>query len=654
MIALNNISMQFGGKYLFKDVSLRFGDRERIAIVGPNGSGKTTLMKIIVGMIESESGTITQSRSNTVGYLPQDGVHNVGKTLYEEAATAFNDLLLLHDRIDEISSEISKLTTNGESNSEEIKSLLEEFGDLQQHIEHKEGYSIETRVKQVLSGLGFRERDFNRVTDEFSGGWQMRIELAKLLLREPTILLLDEPTNHLDIESLEWLEDYLMSYEGTVVIISHDSRFLDNMVNRIIEISLGKVINYSGNYSFYLNAKEERQNQLEAEYANQQGKIKQTRRFIERFRYKATKARQVQSRIKMLEKIDRVELENHDKEIHFDFPPPPPSGRIVMELNKISKVYGDIEVFHLLDYTIQRGDRIAFLGANGAGKSTLARIIAGIEPLTDGERKEGHNVNISYYAQHQAEELDPGKTVYQTLDDIAGGDVRKHLRTLLGCFLFSGDDVFKSVRVLSGGERSRLALAKMLLTPANLLIFDEPTNHLDIRSKAVLQDALQNFEGTYIVVSHDRDFLEALINKVVEFKNGGLREFVGSVDDYLLKKHEEVSSALGQKEQPSGGDKISDSKYDKEHKRIEAEQRQERYRKLKPLKVALSKIENQISVEEKKKGEIELALTDGETYKDGEKAKQLNAEYKSTTTNLAHLYDEWTKVQEQMEEVGGE
>lgn len=658
MISLNNLSIQFGGEYLFKDISLRIGDRDRIAIVGSNGAGKSTLMKIVVGLIEPDSGSITRSRSTTVGYLPQDGVHNVGKTLFEEAATAFNDLLQLHDRVEDISNEISKRSAQGDSSSDELHALVDELGELQLHLEHKEAYNIETRVKQVLSGLGFHEKDFPRITDEFSGGWQMRIELAKLLLREPTILLLDEPTNHLDIDSLEWLEEYLRSYEGSVVVVSHDSRFLDNMVTKTIEISLAKMTSYAGNYSFYLEQKEERTAQLEAEYENQQQQIKQTKKFIERFRYKATKARQVQSRIKALEKIDLIELEDQEDSIHFDFPAPPQSGRIAMELRDISKAYDRLHLYEHLDLAIERGDKIAFLGANGAGKSTLARIIAGIEPINDGERKPGHNAIISYYAQHQAEELDPRKTVLETLDDIAAGDVRKRLRTLLGCFLFSGDDVLKQVRVLSGGERSRLALAKMLLTPANLLVLDEPTNHLDLRSKAVLQEALGNFEGTYIIVSHDRDFIEPIVNKVVDFTTEAstgltnLRVLIGTVSDYLRKRKEEnlLSEKSRQTNIASAKSEISNTGItEKERKRMEAEARQERYKKLKPLKNALAKLEKEIAKTEGAKQKIESVFAQGDVYKDGEHLKQLNAEYKSATTQLAYLYDQWAKLEEEVE-----
>jgi len=652
VISLSNISKQYCGEYLFRDVSLRIGDRERLAIVGSNGAGKSTLMKIMTRIVEPDSGEIAQSRANTVGYLPQDGVHQSGRTLMEEASAAYDDILALHDRVEILSDQISKLSQEGHVDSDELRQRVEELGETLHVLEHREGYNIETRIAQVLSGLGFRERDFQRQTDEFSGGWQMRIALAKLLLQEPTILLLDEPTNHLDMDSLEWLEEYLQSYEHSIVLISHDRRFLDTLIDRTIEVSMGKLFEYGGNYSFFVDQKILRMEQVQAEYQNQQQHIKQTMQFVERFRYKATKARQVQSRLKMLDKIERIELEDEEGGISFDFPVPPSPGRVLMELKSISKSYGLLEIFNNLSLQIERGDRVAFLGVNGAGKSTLARIIAGIEPFQSGQRIPGYNVSIGYYAQNQAEELDLKKTVLQTVDDIAVGEIRKRLRTLLGCFLFSGDDVFKNVSVLSGGEKSRLALAKMLLTPANLLILDEPTNHLDMRSKAVLQDALSRFEGSFVIVSHDRDFLDPLINKCVDFKNGELRLTTGSVADYLRKRHAEIE-AVSKTRNPAGKAlvKKSVSFQEKERKREEALKRQELYKKLKPLRNAVNRVEKKIELAELEKKRIEEALLSQEIYKDEKKAKSLASEYKSATSQLAYLYDEWSKVQEEVEEM---
>ncbi|HEY5998821.1 MAG TPA: ABC-F family ATP-binding cassette domain-containing protein, partial [bacterium] len=535
-MTLNHVDKQYGGEYLFRDLSLRIGDDERIAVVGPNGAGKSTLMKIILGLVEPDAGEIVRSRSHTAGYLPQEGIAHAGKALADEVATAFDDLLAMHARADEIAGEIDALAAAGRGDSPQVHDLVEELGKIQHHLEHREGWSIHSKVEEVLLGLGFRPADMGRDTAEFSGGWQMRIALAKLLLREPTILMLDEPTNHLDIESLTWLEEYLKGYDGSVVVISHDRRFLDTLTRRTIEIANGKMGEYRGNYSYYLKEREVRLEMLRAAYENQQEQIRATMAFVDRFRYQATKARQVQSRLKQLDKIERIELDEEQGGISFDFPPPPAPGRILMRLEGVTKAYGEHTVFTGLDLTLERGDRIAFLGSNGAGKSTLARIIAGLEPIQAGTRTPGHNLIVSYYAQHQADELEPKKTVLETLEDAAPAGLQQGLRKLLGCFLFTGDDVFKRVAVLSGGEKSRLALAKMLLTPANLLILDEPTNHLDVRSKGVLQEALRRFGGSYCIVSHDRDFLEPLATKVLEFRDGRVSMFLGGVSDWLEKQ----------------------------------------------------------------------------------------------------------------------
>ena len=646
MISLQNISKQYGGQSLFQNISLHIGDGDRIALIGPNGAGKSTLMKIIVGQVESDSGKITQSRFNTAGYLPQDGVYHRGQTLYEEVASTFEGLNFLHERIKKISHEIRMRTEAGDTKSSQLDELVEELGKVQHSIEHQEGYNIETRIKLILSGLGFTEHDLNRMTEEFSGGWQMRIELAKLLLLEPSILLLDEPTNHLDIESLEWLENYLQSYSGSVVLVSHDSRFLDNLVDKIVEISMGKVSLYTGNYSSYLKQKNLRCQQLEAAYENQQKLIEKTTRFIERFRYKNTKAKQVQSRIKMLEKMERIEVEQAGNTISFDFSETPRPGKTVMELDKLSKSYGNNMIFKETSLRIERGDKIALLGVNGSGKSTLARIIAGIESFQGGERKPGHNVSVSYYAQNMAETLNPDKTVFQTVDEMATSRSPRELRTLLGCFLFSGDDVFKPVSVLSGGEKSRLALAKMLLIPANLLIFDEPTNHLDAQSKAILQQSLENFTGNYIIVSHDRDFLTPLINKVIFIKNGKPDLYIGTVDDYMSRFQRDEGGEF-QPEDPS--ERKTPINHEKERKRQQAEKRQKLYQKLKPLKDARNRIEGEIVLAEERKAEIEAAFADQKTYENEMTIKSLHIEHDEIACQLELLYNEWTEVEGKIE-----
>ncbi|MFZ1731815.1 MAG: ABC-F family ATP-binding cassette domain-containing protein [Bacteroidota bacterium] len=649
MISLNAITKEYPGKVLFKDVSLRIGDNERVAIVGSNGTGKSTLMKIITGEIESDSGEIAQSRSNTVGYLPQDGIAHSGRSLFDEASTAFDDIIAMHDRVDELSAEISRISTQVSPEDEELHRMVDELGEIQHLLEHREGYNIQTKVAQVLTGLGFHERDFHRLTEEFSGGWQMRIALVKLLLREPTILLLDEPTNHLDLEALQWLEDYLLGYDNSIVLISHDRRFLDNLVQRTIEISLGKLTEYSGNYSYFVEQKILRTEQQRAAYDNQQQHIKQTKQFVDRFRYKSTKARQVQSRLKQLEKLEPVELEDEERGISFDFPEPPQPGRILMELEGVSKSYGDLHLFSNLKLTIERGDRIAFLGVNGAGKSTLARIIAGIEDFQTGTRKPGHNLAIGYYAQNQAEELVPQNTVFQTLDLVAAGEVRKRLRTLLGCFMFSGSDVDKLVTVLSGGEKSRLALSKMLLTPSNLLILDEPTNHLDMRSKAVLQDALSRYDGSMVIVSHDRDFLEPLVNKCVDFRNGQLRLTLGSVSDYLRKRADEVEEHRQRDAAGQVVERKSAVHSDRDRKREEAERRQDRYKRIKPLKNRLDRAEKLVADLETRKTEVENALADETTYRDEAKAKILTKQYHDLSIQLETAFSDWGNIQAEID-----
>ncbi|TFG93004.1 MAG: ABC transporter ATP-binding protein [Syntrophobacterales bacterium] len=648
MISLQYISKQFNGRYLFRDLSLQIENGNRIAFVGRNGTGKSTLMKIILGEIDSDTGKIIRSRFNSIGYLPQDSVYHTGRTLFEEAATAFDDLNRLHERVGEIGNEIETLTAHGGSNAPGLQELVNEMGRAQSILEHREGYSIEIKVQQVLSGLGFHEKDLSRMTEEFSGGWQMRIALAKLLLREPAVLMLDEPTNHLDIESLEWIEGYLNSYQGSLVLVSHDSRFLDHLVDKVIEISMGKATEYTGNYSSYLTQQAGRRAILEASLKNRQRTIDSTTRFIERFRYKSTKARQVQSRIKRLEKMDDLAIDKEEHSISLDFPDPPRAGRVILEMESLSKSYGDNMVLQDISLTIERTDRIALLGPNGSGKSTLARIIAGVDTFQGGLRAPGHNAILSYYAQNTADELNPDKTTLQTLDSVAPLKSPAELRTLLGCFLFTGDDAFKPVSVLSGGEKSRLALARMLLRPANLLIMDEPTNHLDAQSKAILQSSLQRFPGSYVIVSHDRDFLAPLINKVAVFKDNKLLLYHGSVDEYLDRFHQEQNS-------PAVGKALSEDSppafSQKDQKRREAECRQQRYKRLKPLKESLKHIEQDIAVCEKKKVELESAFSDQKNYKNDSLIQSLHIEYSQVTARLATLYDTWTTTEEEIDAI---
>ncbi len=647
MISAVNIQLQFGGRELFKDVSFRIGTHDRIGLVGSNGAGKSTLLRILIGENSPDKGEVAKAKYVTVGYLPQEGMHVEGRTLYKEVETAFGDVLEAQQRLEDVHQRMNEVSHE----TEEFAELLELYGELQHKLEDSDAFRMKAKIEKVLLGLGFSTGDMDRQTSEFSGGWQMRIALAKLLLIQPSLLLLDEPTNHLDLDSLQWLEEYLQSYEGAVIVVSHDRRFLDNMTTKTYELSLGRLTEYSGNYGYYVKEKEARKQLTLAAYRNQQQQIKQTEQFIERFRYKATKARQVQSRLKQLDKLEIVEIEDEESGIRFDFPPAPASGRIVMELKGIHKSYGEKNIFRGLDFDIDRGDRIAFVGVNGAGKSTLSKIIAGVEPIEGGERKVGHNVIVSYFAQHQADELNPNNDVLGTVDEVAVGDIRKSLRNLLGCFLFSGDDVFKKVAVLSGGEKSRLALAKMLLQPCNLIVMDEPTNHLDMRSKAVMQQALLGFGGSYVIVSHDRDFLDPIVNKVVEFSKGRIRTYPGNVSDYLYTKQKEQGTAgtaatvsrqqQKKKEEPA----ISG----KDRKRIEAEQRQKRYQATKPLQEKIEVLEKQISIKEKRKAAVEELMGHPDFYKDGEKVKEISGEYKELQAELSNIYFKWGELTKELE-----
>ena len=627
-------------------MSFTIGAHDRIGLVGSNGAGKSTLLKTLGNIVQPDSGSINKARYVTVGYLPQEGIASSGRTLYREAETAFEDVLQVQQEIEEAHRRLEEL----DPATSEYMDTLEVFGELQHKLEDLDAFRMKSKIEQVLIGLGFSKEDFHRQTDEFSGGWQMRIEMAKLLLREPSVLLLDEPTNHLDIESRQWLEEKLGGYNGAVVLVSHDRAFLDNLTKRTWALSLGRLDEYAGNYAFYEKEKEVRRQQQLNAHKSQQQQIKQTQKFVERFRYKATKARQVQSRIKQLEKMELIEIEDDEDKIHFHFPKPRPSGHVVMEIRNICKSYGEKHIFKGLNYTVERGDRIAVVGVNGAGKSTFVRLLAGVEPVDSGEITAGYNVIPSYFAQHQAEELDLSSDVLGVVDSVATGEVRTKLRTILGAFLFHGDDVFKKVSVLSGGEKSRLALAKMLLQPANFLIMDEPTNHLDMRSKKVLQDALKEFEGTYVIVSHDRAFLDPLVNKVAEFSHGKVRTFAGDVSDYLYRKKEETeSTSIGASD--AEGEKRNTELSSKERRRLEAEKRDELSRKLRPLKSELKKAEEEISRMESRRKEIEAMMADPEFYRNGEETKNVSIEYKELKSKLEDKYFRWGELTEEIEKI---
>jgi ATP-binding cassette subfamily F protein 3 len=531
MISLVDLSLSYGQKVIFSEASAIINAHDRIGLVGSNGSGKTTLLKILLGEAEYDSGMVEKPDYVTIGYLPQDGIVISGKTLYEEVESAFEDVLSLQAKIDQASEDMADMDTS----SDAYYDIIDLIGEWEHLLEEHEPQKMRSNIEKILMGLGFSESDFTRDTGEFSGGWQMRIALAKLLLKHPSLLLLDEPTNHLDILSQAWLEDYLSRYEGAIILISHDRAFLNSVTEKTLHLSMGKMTMYSGNYSFYERESAARLEQLRKAYQNQQKEIQETQDFINRFRANVKKASLVQSRIKALEKVERIVIPREEKKMYFRFPPPPPSSHKVIELIDMHKAYGDIKVFTGLNFYIEKGDRIAIVGVNGAGKSTLAKILAGVETIQSGKRTLGVNTVLAYFAQQQAEELDAELTVLEEVEQAAAkaGNKEATPRAILGALLFSGDAALKKVSVLSGGERNRLALAKMLMQRANTLILDEPTNHLDIRSKETLQDAIKLFPGTVILVSHDRDFLDPLVTKVLEVRKDGTRLLTCNVTEYL-------------------------------------------------------------------------------------------------------------------------
>ncbi len=532
MIQLAEAGKRFGPKVLFQALEWLITPRDRVGLVGANGTGKTTLLKILGGMEGLDYGSITRQRGANCGYLPQDGLSLSGKSVFGECMAVFSNIHQMQNELEELAQRMGEIDHEGA----EYEQVAERFHRIQAELQSRDGYSIEAEVGSVLNGLGFKKEDWDRATEEFSGGWQMRIALAKLLLQKPNLLLLDEPTNHLDLESRNWLEQYLTGYPHAYVLISHDRYFLDVTVNRIAELWNKRVYFYPGNYEKYLAQKAERRAQLEAAYRNQQDKVEQLQAFINRFRYQATKAKQVQSRIKELERMEKIEIPPDEKTIHFNFPQPTPSGRTVVEAKDLSKSYGPKQVFSNTSFVIERGDRIALVGVNGAGKSTLIRLLAGLDVPTSGEIRLGHNVDVDYFAQDQYKALDPNARMLDDLYGIAPRSTQTELRSLLGCFLFSEDDVFKTIGVLSGGERNRYALAKMLQHPSNFLLLDEPTNHLDLRAKDVLLDALQKFTGTVVFVSHDRYFIDRLATRVFEIGGGKVEVFPGNYEDYLWRK----------------------------------------------------------------------------------------------------------------------
>lgn len=643
MITLHNLTLQYGERYLFRDATATIGAKERIGLVGANGAGKSTLLKILAERESFDSGSIDKANYVTIGYLPQDGIAAHGKTLYDEVHTAFSTVLDLKRKIDEASVRLHSLDTS----SEEYAETLELIGEWELQLEDLDVARIPSRIESILLGLGFQSSDMRRMTDEFSGGWQMRIALAKLLLAQPSLLLLDEPTNHLDVESQAWLENFLRNYHGSLLMVSHDRTFLDALISRTFEVYQGSLTVYTGNYSKYESTSVERRAQLEKAYLKQQRELAKTERFIERFRAKATKARQVQSRIKALDKVERIEIEQDQDQVAFSFPTPPRSGQVVIEVKDLSKSYGDLQVIRDANIRIERGDRIAVVGVNGAGKTTLAKILAGVETYQSGERIIGSNTSISYFAQHQADELDPELDIFETIERVAEIGNNTTLRTILGSFLFQGDDVFKKVKVLSGGERNRVALAKMLVQPANFLILDEPTNHLDIRSQDVLRKALQEFPGTFLIVSHNRDFVDSIVTKVLEVRKEGLQLHPGNVSDFLRRLENRkgvVGATIPSSNSPESKKTESSTQNPKELRRLRAQQQA----KLKPLKDKLKRLEDDIAKIESQQSEYEKLLADPDFYKDSSKSPEVVSTYESNKSKLDRIYDSWAEVTEEI------
>jgi ATP-binding cassette subfamily F protein 3 len=597
MIQLSAAGKRFGHKLLFEEVNWLITAQDRLGLVGANGTGKTTLMKILGGTETLDYGTLSIAKGISAGYLPQDGLSLSGNTVFAECMSVFAGLQAMEVELESLTRSMSEL----DHTSAEYNDVAERYQRVEHEFRARDGYSIESQVGIVLTGLGFRKEDWHRQTEEFSGGWQMRIALAKLLLQKPNLLLLDEPTNHLDLEARNWLEEYLTTYPYAFVLISHDRYFLDITVNKIVEIWNKQIYFYPGNYDRYLTQKTQRKEQLEAAYKTQRERIEQLEVFINRFRYQATKAKQVQSRIKELEKIERIQIPQEERTIHFNFPQPKPSGRIVAEVMGVAKSYGQKEVFCDVNFMIERGDRIALVGVNGAGKSTLIKLLAGTEPLTAGEYRMGHNVQLDYFAQDQYKELNPDARMIDDVGDVSPRSTQTELRNLLGCFLFSEDEVFKRIGVLSGGERNRYALLRMLLQPANFLLLDEPTNHLDMRAKDILLDALMKYTGTVVFVSHDRYFIDKLATRVFEIGDGRVEVFPGNYEDYLWRKQRagesiseepRVAAALAPQAGNGNGSSTAKEPPGRRLNPIKRKQMEDRFRE---LEEAIARVEAEIS-----------------------------------------------------------
>ena len=638
MISLDNLTVSYGGWTLFDDISFLINEKDRIGLVGKNGAGKTTLLRIITGEQQPTEGAVTINGECSIGYLPQQMRVADTTTLKAETEKAFDEVLRLEAEIARLTTEIAERT---DYESESYADLLHRLNDAQDRYHILGGDTREADIEKTLLGLGFKRTDFNRATSEFSGGWRMRIELAKLLLRRPSIFLLDEPTNHLDIESIQWLEEYLKNYNGAVLLISHDRAFLDNVTTRTVELSLGHIYDYKVPYSKFVELRAERRAQQMAAYENQQKLIEKTEEFIEKFRYKPTKSNQVQSRIKQLERLERIEVEEEDlATLNIKFPPAPRSGQIVAEIKEVGKSFGDKHIFSGADFTIERGQKIALVGRNGEGKTTMARMIIGELEATRGSIRLGANVNIGYYAQNQDDLMDGEFTVFDTLDRVAVGDIRTRLRDILGAFLFRGEDIDKKVKVLSGGERSRLAMARLMLEPYNLLVLDEPTNHMDMRSKEILKNAIQKYDGTVIVVSHDRDFLDGMVDKIYEFRDGGVTEYLGGIYYFLEKRKVESLQEIERKDNttaPTAPKEASSGK-------LSYEQKKEQEKLIRKLRKVVEGIETELATVESQISAFDEKFATATEYNEADYAA-----YNELKSRYDHLMHEWEKASYELE-----
>ena len=634
MISVNQLSVQFGGHFLFDNISFIVNPRDRVGLVGKNGAGKSTLLKILSGHQESERGAISTPNSYTIGYLPQELDQVYHRTVFDEAREAFKEAIELDVKIKKLT---HYLETATEHESDAYSKAIDDLTEASVRYHTIDGDKIDAQVERMLTGLGFKPSDLTRQMAEFSGGWKMRVELAKILLIMPDAVLLDEPTNHLDIESIQWFEDFLKKYPGAVVLVSHDRAFLDAVTTRTIEITMGKIEDYKASYSRYIELRMERREIQMASFKNQQKQIDETEKFIDRFRYKASKANQVQSRIKQLNKIDRIDVEEEDNSaIRFRFPPAPRSGKIALTVEHVDKSYDEKHILKNVNLTINRGEKVAFVGRNGEGKSTLSKVIAGQTQHQKGKVELGINVVMGYFAQNQSDLLQGDKTVFDILDDVAKGESRTQVRNILGSFLFGGDSVDKKVKVLSGGEKGRLAIARLLFESANLLILDEPTNHLDMRSKDILKEALKSFDGTLILVSHDREFLDGLCNKVFEFRDGQVKEHIGGIFEYLETRKIENFAELEKK------DVVKKVVQEVVKPKEEAPKPIDKTKKVNEQRV--QKIESQIAEKETELAEIESRLAETGTFTDKIMAEKLLKDYEIKKSDLAVLMAEWETI----------